>query len=175
MPRTGENDLLTRRPSLKAAVRRWERIWRVPGLAAHLTVTTSTRLTRALGKAKPVTGAVTLHASLLKGSRKRLLNVLCHETAHVAAYLRHGRTARPHGPRWAALVTAAGFVPNVAHRSPRLMQQTQRRAGLFSIVHTCPVCQSRRFARRVMPRWRCAECVAAGLRGELVASTVAVR
>jgi ribosomal protein L37AE/L43A len=34
-------------------------------------------------------------------------------------------------------------------------------------LHWCPVCHSRRFARRPMARWRCAECVDAGLPGAL--------
>jgi ribosomal protein L37AE/L43A len=42
----------------------------------------------------------------------------------------------------------------------------------YTVVHTCPVCHSRRFARRVMRAWRCRTCVDAGLSGELIATRV---
>lgn len=121
-----------------------------------------------LGRATPATGRVVLNAALLDGTESKLLEVLCHELAHVAAHRRYGATVRPHGAEWAAFVRQAGYaaVTRVEGQSSRLTP-TAPAAGRYPVVHMCPVCHTRRFARRAVPRWRCAECVAAGLGGEL--------
>ena len=164
-----------RRPRLTGAIREWEQLWNAPGLADHVSVVFSSRLSRTLGRSAPASGIVTLHASLLKGSRGRLIDVLCHETAHVATYMRHGRRARAHGREWAKLVTAAGFEPRASRRAVLKEARTPVPSDRYPVVHVCSVCQSRRFARRAVPAWRCAECVAAGLSGELVVTRVAKR
>ena len=157
----------------------WQTTWRTPGLAELTHVKFSQRLERSLGRCVPATGRITLTARLRRASRERLLATLCHEVAHVAAYMLHGAAAQPHGPEWAALVRAAGFDP-ATHARPRARaMKTPRRpprpkSPRFSVVHTCPVCHSRRFARRVMSAWRCRTCVEAGLTGELVAARIDV-
>ena len=53
---------------------------------------------------------VRLSAELAAAPVAVLLEVLCHEIAHLAVRDLHGR-CQPHGPEWAALVRAAGFKP----------------------------------------------------------------
>jgi predicted SprT family Zn-dependent metalloprotease len=160
-------------PGLVAtAIGAWERAWDTPGLANGLTVTFSTRLRRTLGRAVPARGAVVLHALLRDAPAERLLEVLCHEVAHIVAFRRAraagARRAPPHGEAWAALVRAAGYEPATRAARPEgaAPHRPARRAGL-RVAHVCPVCHSRRLARRVVPGWRCAACVAVGLEGRL--------
>ena len=161
---------------LHAAIVVWQSTWHTPGLADRTRVTFSPRLERTLGRCVPATGRVTLTTRLRRGSRERLLGTLCHEVAHVAVYMLHGSTARPHGPEWAALVRAAGFDPGT-HARPRYRAAkqaiaTKPKPTRYTVVHTCTVCHSRRYARRVMSAWRCRTCVDAGLPGELIATRV---
>jgi predicted SprT family Zn-dependent metalloprotease len=157
---------------LHAAIVGWQSTWRTPGLANLTRVTFSPRLERTLGRCVPATGRVTLTTRLRRGSRERLLETLCHEVAHVAAYLLYGNTARPHGPEWTALVRAAGFDPvthaRSRHHASKQARPTTSKPSRYTVVHTCPVCQYRRFARRTIPAWRCRTCVDAGLSGELI-------
>ncbi len=162
---------------LQDAIIGWESTWHAPGLADLTRVTFSPRLARSLGRCVPATGRVTLTTRLRHGSRDRLFEALCHEVAHVAAYMLHGSAARPHGPEWAALVRAAGFDPRTHARPQGGGSKAAKRPQLakpsrFNVVHTCPVCHSRRFARRVMSAWRCRTCADAGLSGELIATRI---
>lgn len=155
-------------PSLRAALRSWGKIWHIPDLANRVRVTYSRRLTRSLGRCRPAQGEICLSATLCKGPRALVREILCHEAAHAAAYLLGAPSARPHGPEWAALVTAAGYSPA---RSLRCLTSADRRPSLppcRTYEHLCPVCQHRRIARRPVPQWRCAACVATGLDGRLV-------
>ena len=159
------------------AIVSWQSTWHTPGLADLTRVTFSPRLERSLGRCVPASGRVTLATRLRRASRERLLETLCHEVAHVAAYMLHGSSARPHGPEWAALVRAAGFDPATHAQSRRGATKSPKRPPRvrpprFTVVHTCPVCHSRRYARRVVSAWRCRTCVDAGLAGELIATRV---
>jgi predicted SprT family Zn-dependent metalloprotease len=143
-------------------VRTWARLWGVPGLDARLSIEWSRRLRRSLGRAFPQRGLVKLSAALRSAPAERVLETLCHEVAHIAVLELHGAPCRPHGPEWAALVRAAGFVPSV-----RLRGTTERPGDVRLYLHWCPVCHARRVARRAVRRWRCAGCVGAGLDGTL--------
>lgn len=152
---------------------RWERKWHVPGLVESLSIRFSARLRATLGRSEPKTGRVLLHTLLREAPKSMLREVLCHEAAHVAAYRLYGKRIQPHGAEWKALVRLAGYSPTVRH-SLGSASRARRSRERFTTVHTCPVCQTRRFARRPVPRWRCAECVAAGLDGHLeITRTVA--
>jgi predicted SprT family Zn-dependent metalloprotease len=163
---------------LRDAIIAWECIWLTPRLTDRTHVIFSARLDRSLGRCRPTTGRVTLAARLRRGPRERLFETLCHEVAHVAAYMLHGRAAQPHGPEWAALVRAAGFDPGTharsRHHASKQVTPTTSKPSRYTVVHTCPVCQSRRFARRTVPAWRCRTCVEAGLSGELIATRLDV-
>ena len=162
---------------LHDAIIGWESVWNTPGLAARTHITFSPRLERSLGRCVPATGRVTLTTRLRRGSRDQLLETLCHEVAHVAAYMLFGSAARPHGPEWAALVRSAGFDPGTHARPRRSAPKPTKRprhtnSPRFTVVHICAVCHSRRYARRVMTAWRCRSCVDAGLSGELTSKRV---
>jgi predicted SprT family Zn-dependent metalloprotease len=146
----------------------WQRLWRTPGLTRRASVTFSRRLRATAGRCTPATGRIVLSAALLDGPETRLVEVLCHEAAHLAAHLRHGRAASSHGKDWAALVVKAGFEPERRIRLPIAQSKRSAPRGRYSVLHTCPVCQTIRPAKRAVPQWRCAECVAAGLTGELI-------
>jgi predicted SprT family Zn-dependent metalloprotease len=115
-------------------------------------------------------GRIVLHPSLAAATRGELLDVLCHEAAHAATYLRFGPAVRPHGPEWRQLVLQTGRTPalRLDGSSCALVWQPIRRPDRLRFHHLCPVCQNQRWARRRMTGWRCADCVAAGLPGTLV-------
>jgi predicted SprT family Zn-dependent metalloprotease len=151
-------------------MKKWTRVWGVAGLERAVDISFSTRLKHALGRCTPATGRIVLTDSLRTGTTARLADALCHELAHVAAFMLHGGPVQAHGAEWAHLVDAAGMKP----RSHRVLRRDvvsdkapSRRRGLV-YEHRCPVCQTMRLARRRVTRWRCAECVAAGLSGEMI-------
>ena len=141
------------------------RLWSIPDLAASVSIRFSSRLTRSLGRADAATGRIAL-AAFLEAQPALLDAALCHELAHLAAFRLVGASEPPHGPTWQRLVRAAGHEPTL-----RLLVEangarptTQRR---HRFTHCCPVCHFTRTAARPMPAWRCADCAAAGLDGQL--------
>ena len=134
-----------------------------------MSVSFSPRMQRSLGRCAPEFGRIGLHSALRTAPRQQLEEVLCHEAAHVAAFVLYGRSVRPHGPEWEELVSQAGFTPAI--RAPSLDTRgsapSSRRSSRLEYEHRCAVCQTVRLARRPVRRWRCAECVAAGLSGEM--------
>jgi predicted SprT family Zn-dependent metalloprotease len=153
---------------MSGALRRWQRLWSAPGLARRVSVRFSARLHATAGRCALAKQEIVLSAKLLDGPEAHLLEVFCHEAAHLAVHLRHGRLARLHGTEWSDLVRKAGFEPTrrlgVRWNNREHLQATRR----YVVLHTCPVCQTRRLAKRAVPQWRCAECVAAGLPGRFV-------
>jgi predicted SprT family Zn-dependent metalloprotease len=96
--------------------------------------------------------------------------VLVHELAHAAAVELHGRKVRPHGKEWAALVEKAqraGFKTATPRRATPATTPTKR-ATSNRFAHVCPVCHFKRIAKRRVTTWRCPDCRAAGLQGDLV-------
>lgn len=156
-------------PSIRLLIAQWGATWGLPDLAADVSVTYSARLSRSLGRCRPSTGRITIRAELQHSDQGRMAEVLCHEVAHVAAFQLYGRGAAPHGPEWQQLVLRAGFRPQVRAQEPPGSTPLQMTPStILSYAHRCPVCQSVRYARRPVGRWRCAECREAGLGGELV-------
>jgi predicted SprT family Zn-dependent metalloprotease len=103
--------------------------------------------------------------------RSRRAEVLCHEIAHAVVDHLYGTQAKAHGSEWRRLVEAAGYragnellrVRSAAACAPRRHGSN----GTLAYEHRCPVCQMIRRAKRPVPQWRCAECVAVGLSGQL--------
>jgi SprT protein len=152
---------------ISKVLRHCERVWSVPDLASSVTISISKRLKSSMGRCRPATGTVSLHQCLVDAPQSIFTAVLCHELAHIIAYRRLTPKAAPHGPDWQALVRAAGFDPAVAISYPTNRMKKQKPQSRYAVAHSCPVCQTRRFARRSISRWRCSECHAAGLSGEL--------
>lgn len=156
-----------RRSDLLSIIARCAAAWSTPDLPTSVSITFSPRLRTSLGRCRPDTGRITLHPSLALEAADNLALVLCHELAHVVAFRRHGASVAPHGPEWRALVEQAGF--DSAVTLPGATTQGHSTAPpRLGYAHTCPTCHTRRLARRPVSRWRCAECVAAGLPGELM-------
>ena len=163
------------------ALETWGRLWGDLGLLRTVSISFSPRLRRSLGRANMSTGRITLHPALLAEPESLLLEVLCHEVAHVVAYRRAivygSRRVRAHGTEWAALVRSAGYEPRVRATRP-WPSLTQLDRGTVPadcrVAHICPVCHARRIARRAVPGWRCAACVAVGLDGRLETVRLAV-
>jgi len=155
---------------LLAAAARWAKRWRTPGLSRRLVVEYSPRLRQSLARSLPSRRLIRLNPVLRLPENEALLpEVLCHEAAHVAVFELHGPRCRPHGPEWSRLVKMAGFTPTL-----HLAIDAESRGAVAPSTsasryeHRCPVCQMVRYARRPVPGWRCADCVAAGLDGHLL-------
>ena len=154
------------------------RRWRVPAdVANEVTVEFSPRLRSSLGICYPERKLIRLHPFLARQENVRLLReVVCHEAAHIAAPFRSGQRVKPHGPEWQALVRQCGYNPRVRLRVPEFLAQRQKpkrsSKGRARFEHRCPVCQTSRLASRPQPRWRCADCVDAGLGGKLAITSI---
>ena len=168
--RTTTRHSLPAQALLTETIDRFGRLWSYPALSRTVSTRFSARLTKAWARVNLDSRTITL-ASSLKEDPVRLEQVLCHELAHIVAYVLVGRSEGPHGPTWRRLVQEAGHVAVV-----RLPETAQVKAGLRSgasnpvqwFLHHCPVCDFSRTARKPMKEWRCADCVSAGLDGCLI-------
>jgi len=155
-------------------IREWGDLWGAATLPSQVTVEFSPRMRRAAGRALVDQGLVRLASWLRDAPRAIHDEILCHEVAHVAARLIHGRKIRPHGPEWKGLMRQAGYAPRVrldprhypGVEIPRLPARRSRPAKA-RYLHRCPICQAARVARRPVRGWRCAVCVRAGRNGTL--------
>ncbi len=150
----------------------WATSWGVSGLEQRLAITFSGRFRSSLGRCAPARGEIRLASYLLTGPTELLLEALCHEAAHAAAYSLHGGRVRPHGPEWRELMRTANYEPR-ARVPASLLPEHFPASARWS--HRCPVCQASRVAHRKMTRWRCASCRRLGLRGELVIAKLGAR
>lgn len=146
----------------------WSRAWCVPGLETRIHVETSRRLRTALGRCHPAAGTVRIHPHLLAEPLELLREVVCHEAAHVAVHVLHGRAVRPHGSEWARLMRVAGYEPR-ARMDPARLSRSFRASVRPRVLyeHRCPVCDASRLARRPFYRWRCRACRESGREGRL--------
>ena len=152
------------------AISRWARKWGVRNLGGFVAVTFSKRMRRSLGRARIRSGKVTLNADLLSASRRRQLEVLCHEVAHIATFQLFGAGARPHGPEWKGLLSAAGYKPSTRLTGIRFRHYPTKTARPIRLRFHCPVCHSTYFAPRNPSRLYCAECLDSGLTVQLSVS-----
>jgi len=154
-------------------VARLAALWAEPALSERVTVRLSTRLRTAMGICRAASGRIELNMQQLADAPALLQEVLCHELAHLLVYQRYGRRARPHGPEWQELVRAAGYAPSLEMKRgmPTPFRGFDGVTSKFErprvVLHRCPVCHAHRLARRAVHQWRCAECQAAGLGGQL--------
>ena len=150
----------------------WAAVWRVPDLPSRVNIVFSARLQNSLGRCAPHAGVIRLNPGLLDGDPAALREVVCHEAAHVATWLLHGRRARAHGREWKELIRLAGYEPRVRWAEAAVPESVRvRRRPSAVYVHTCPVCRAHWVARRVVAAWRCGTCRGAGREGRLTVST----
>lgn len=141
-------------------------VWGLPGLERTVTVAVDPRLRRSIARSSPRRWVISLNPRLNLERREELAEILCHEAAHLVAWLFHAGQGRPHGAEWAWLLTRAGYEP-LTHSSV-LGYEPSADSPRRRYRHVCPVCHSSYQARRVMHIWRCAECVENGLDGHLI-------
>jgi len=144
------------------------------------TITYSPRLRRSLARTYAARREIRLHAALKDAPRALVDEILVHELAHITVHERYGDTVRPHGPEWQAVVRAAGYEPKIRYTIDDLgdalggaltARRPRKPRATLSYDHRCPTCGMVRTAKKPVPRWRCAACVAAGLDGCLVITT----
>lgn len=147
----------------------WSDKWKTPWLAKAVKLDFSTRLTKSLGRCTPFSKEIRLSRELIhRDKRALLLEVLCHEAAHIINYAHHGRLVKPHGEEWQTLVKIIGYQP---HRKIPIKQieEIPRPSNPSTVYeHRCPVCQNVRYSKKPIKRWRCGVCLANGLPGDLV-------
>lgn len=156
----------SRRINFRTALSRWAALWGVPELV-HVSLSYSSRMTKAIGLVRPSLGRVTLSDRVLDLPVEVSLEVLCHEVAHIATYLLHGPLAKPHGPEWRRLVQRAGYEPTTTLRLHDVEHRLRRRSRP-RVRYECPVCHDVYHVARRSSRLRCSACLAEGSEVPLV-------
>lgn len=149
---------------IHSTVHRLCELWGIEQIENEIQVEFSTRMTRSLGRTQPHKRVIRLNSKLCSSLSGYLEEVLCHELAHIATVYKYGGSPLPHGKEWQSLVRMAGYEPSVRMQ---IDSDFPPKNHLKRFRHQCPVCHSVRVARVPMKRWRCSECVASGLSGEL--------
>jgi predicted SprT family Zn-dependent metalloprotease len=104
----------------------WSGIWQVPRLDDNVDIRFSRRMRTSLGRCRADTGRININSILLQEHEELLKEVVCHEVAHVVAYLRHGKRALPHGREWKQFMVAAGYEPRARVRSGFLSRHGEK-------------------------------------------------
>lgn len=163
---------------IRLSVVRWARLWNAHGLLSDVGFRDNRRLRTTPARWIAAERVIELGPRYFSLPRRRM-EILCHELAHAVLTLRHSRSFAPHGSEWRALVAAAGFAPRAklqvrrrrssSTAAPRVEEALggSPRPTISRHEHRCPTCHSVRYSARSMTRWRCVECAAAGLPGEL--------
>ncbi len=143
----------------------WGKLWGIDDLPSRVSIEFSTRMRSSLGRCKPSTGNIRIHSALSKPVySSTLITVLCHEAAHVAAYLKHGNSIKPHGPEWKSLAHKAGISTRASLSfdiSKEELGITKRNKYIYK--HQCTICQGGFTALRTDRRWRCKHCSELGI------------
>jgi predicted SprT family Zn-dependent metalloprotease len=165
------NPTLKLSPSQHKTFGHWAKLWHTPSILDFVAIEFSPRLTRSLGRVRPATGIIRLNTRLQNAPREFLLEVLCHEAAHVAAYLAYGAGIQPHGPEWRDLVRRAGYEPNTKIADCLPPQQkghspkdvaTAPSLAKRRYHYRCPICQQDYSVRRRSSNLFCTLCETAG-------------
>lgn len=155
--------MLSKRHNYTQVLSKWAKSWRTPSLPQRVRISFSFRLRKSMGRVRPQSGIISLNAKLDSAPRAVLLEVLCHEAAHVATFLLHGLDAKPHGPEWRVLVRAAGYQPSTSLKCRWLPQPPAARERSDRHCYRCPVCQADYFVRRRNSHLHCSTCLRAGV------------
>ena len=144
--------------------------WGEPDLAHELVVEQSQRMTRSIARTYPARRVIRVNLSVpaMHDTDARL--VMWHESAHIVVFQRHGVGVRPHGEEWTSLLVSAGLhaCVRIADRTHGLPSTAASGATSRHFVYRCPVCHAVAYARKTMPRWRCAACLENGLLGNMI-------
>lgn len=157
----------------RSAISCWAKSWGVESLEERVNVVFSLRMVKSLGRCDLRSKTIRLNPYLKRHRGKILLEVLCHEAAHIAVHEKYGPGSSPHGEEWRRYVIQAGFVPRVTASLKGLnpaMAPQKTPSALYE--HRCPICQMTRTSSRPVSRWRCAACVGAGLDGRLIVERI---
>lgn len=134
----------------------------------------SSRMSRSLGRTYPARSRVHLSARLAEpGAEDLLAEVVCHELAHLAAYVATDHRPKPHGREWRALLTAVGHQPrlSIPVDLPNSGPKTVKPAPHYD--HRCEVCHRSWSYSTPRRQLRCPTCQDAGLSGHLIIHSVA--
>ncbi|MEI7732971.1 MAG: SprT family zinc-dependent metalloprotease [Verrucomicrobiota bacterium] len=158
------------REELRAHLVQWCQLWQVPELPPQVLILFSVRLNCALGRCRPVRCRITLSdVLLLEPNRRLLVETLCHEAAHLAAFQKFGARIKPHGVEWRSLMQAAGYEPKVTARREQVFGLDQRLASIRRrYEYHCPQCNLTHLRRSKNIRLRCRACFNAGRSGLLL-------
>jgi predicted SprT family Zn-dependent metalloprotease len=148
-----------------AYLRSLANLWRHPPVG-ELRVHVNNRFTAIVGRCVASQDLIEISPAVASRSVKVQREILCHEAAHLVVWALHGRSARPHGREWSALVEQAGF--DARATLVRCGEPRRRAVHAVRFRHVCPVCHFSKRAKRRMPVWRCPECRALGLAGTLL-------
>lgn len=153
-------------------ISQWAVVWGTKSLEDRVSVVFSPRIVKSLGRCDLKNKTIKLNSILKERRGKILLEVLCHEAAHIAVHEKYGPSS-PHGEEWRQYVRQAGFVPHVTASLRGLDPPTATRKTPSALYeHRCPVCQMTRTSSRPVSRWRCAACVEVGLDGRLIVERI---
>jgi predicted SprT family Zn-dependent metalloprotease len=153
-----------RKQRIARLTRRLGDVWGVR--LAGLIVVRNPRLRTTLARYLPLKRRLELSTAAARARHPE--RVVVHELAHAAAVDLYGRKVRPHGKEWAALVERAelaGFLTATPRQSSA--KSLKKRSSSSRFEHVCPICHFRRIAKRRVTTWRCPDCRAAGLPGDL--------
>lgn len=157
---------------LREWVKNWGELWEVPGIEKRIQINFNSRLKSSLGSSNIREGLISLNLILKQQDRQKLLEVVCHEVAHVAVFEIYGENSKPHGSEWQRLMNIAGFKPSTLiciNKQPGELINLRNNEWIFE--HRCPVCQMVRLSSRAVRGWKCRDCVQSGLDGHLIITT----
>ena len=147
----------------------WSEKWATPWLAKDVKIAVSARLAKSLGRCTPFSKEIRLSRDLIRSDKQTLLlEVLCHEAAHIVNYAHHGRLVQPHGREWQTLVKTIGYQPHRRIPIKQIVEIPRPSNPITVYEHRCLVCQNVRYSKKPIKRWRCGLCLATGLPGDLV-------
>lgn len=150
-------------------LRVWGRLWGVPTLSERVKVSLGKRLRRGLGRCRPSTGAISLNPVLFEeGNEAIMVEIVCHEAAHMAAHILHGKRIKPHGSEWKRLIQMAGYAPRARLPAGEVKGLALGRPpSRYEYFHTCEDCRTVFRSSRTDHRWRCRKCYSGGKGGKL--------
>lgn len=150
---------------LEQYLSKWSYLWGIEDLSSRVSIEVSTRLRSSLGRCNPQRGVIRIHQALRNPLYADIFRiVLCHEVAHIAAYIIFGPSIKPHGAEWKSLAKKAG----ISTKASLSLNISKEELGIkprkkYSYEHLCPVCQIGFTALRTDRRWRCKHCDESGL------------